>query len=127
VVYVSSKLTARTRCTMRNLRLRRYYRHGKGPQDCMLVEENWRRGYRVQFGCIVKPWKLMPEGLRKAEQAARAKIEAARAGPSVVGCQKRSPGRLEIVLTSADSGLESCGSVRTAHPAVPARLTRHGS
>lgn len=81
VVYVSSKLTARTRCTMRNLRLRRYYWHGKGPQDCVLVEENWRRGYRVQFGRIVKPWTVMPEGVRKAEQAAWAKIEAARAGP----------------------------------------------
>lgn len=81
VVYVSSKLTARTRCTMRNLRLRRYYWHGGGRLDCVTVEENWRRGYRVQFGRIRKPWDVMPEGMRRAEDAAWAKIEAAWAGP----------------------------------------------
>lgn len=81
VVYVSPKLTARTRCTMRNLRLRRYYWHGGGDRDCVLVEENWRRGYRVQFRRIVKPWDAMPEAIRRAEDVAWAKIEAARAGP----------------------------------------------
>ena len=40
VVYMSSKLTARTRCTMRNLRLRRYYWHAGGPRDCVQVEED---------------------------------------------------------------------------------------
>ena len=81
VVYMSSKLTARTRCTMRNLRLRRYYWHAGGPRDCVQVEEDWRRGYRVRFGRIYKPWDVMPDGLRRAEELAWAKIEAARAGP----------------------------------------------
>jgi hypothetical protein len=81
VVYVSSKLTARTRCTMRNLRLRRYYWHAGGSRDCIQVEEDWRRGYRVRFGRICKPWDVMPEALRRSENAAWGRIEAARAGP----------------------------------------------
>lgn len=81
VVYVSSKLTARTRCTMRNLRLRRYYWHAGGACDCAQVEEDWRRGYRVRFGRMWRPWGVVPGGLRRAEDAAWAKIEAARAGP----------------------------------------------
>ena len=81
VVYVSSKLTGRTRCTMRNLRLRRYYWHAGGPRDCVQVEEDWRRGYRIRFGRIQRPWAVMPDHLRQAEDAAWARIEAARAGP----------------------------------------------
>jgi hypothetical protein len=82
VVYVSQKLTARTRCTMRNLRLRPYYWHARSyrsERDCAEFESMWLRGYRVSFG-------RMRRGADsdKARQAGReywAKIGAARAGP----------------------------------------------
>lgn len=59
-VYLSPLLTATTRCTMRNLRLRRYYwRAGTmreaGKADCATCEDMWQRGIRVEGGRLRKP------------------------------------------------------------------------
>jgi hypothetical protein len=58
-VYVSPKLTAVTRCTMRNLRLRRYYWRAPtcrqaGLVDCAYAEDLWSRGIRVEHGRLVR-------------------------------------------------------------------------
>lgn len=59
-IYLSNRLTARTRCTMRNLRLRRYYWQAAtmrqaGMAECWYVEDLWRRGIRVESGHLVRP------------------------------------------------------------------------
>jgi hypothetical protein len=59
-IYLSNRLTARTRCTMRNLRLRRYYWRAEtmrqaGMAECWYVEELWQRGLRVEHGRLVRP------------------------------------------------------------------------
>jgi hypothetical protein len=82
VVYVSAKLTARTRCTMRNLRLRRYYWHApsyRGERDCAEFEIMHRRGYRVSFGRMQRG--AVTEAARRVERELWQKTEAARAVP----------------------------------------------
>lgn len=59
-IYLSTKLTARTRCTMRNLRLRRYYWQAPtmrqaGMAECWYVEDLWERGIRVEHGRLARP------------------------------------------------------------------------
>lgn len=59
-IYISPRLTATTRCTMRNLRLRRYYwrastmRHA-GAAECWYVEDLWQRGITVHNGKLRRP------------------------------------------------------------------------
>jgi hypothetical protein len=82
VVYVNQKLTARTRCTMRNLRLRRYYWHARShrsERDCAEFESMRRRGYYVSFGGIYRG--EITEAARQADREFWEKIQAARAGP----------------------------------------------
>ncbi len=82
VVYVSQKLTARTRFTMRNLRLRRYYWHAqsyRGERDCAEFEALFRRGYYVSFGRMCRG--AVTETARQVEREFWEKIAAARAGP----------------------------------------------
>ena len=64
VVYVSSSLTARTRCTMRNLRRRRYYwrpqtcgRLGRGL-SCWSVEQLDKLGLYVALGYLLQGAEL---------------------------------------------------------------------
>lgn len=62
-VYMCRDLTAVTRCTMRNLRLRRYYWRAKsmrsaGKAQCWYVEDMWQRGITVRDGKLVKPQSL---------------------------------------------------------------------
>jgi hypothetical protein len=59
-VYISARLTRGTRCTMRNLRLRRYYWRAEtmrqpGTADCWYVEDLWSRGFTVKDGRLVRP------------------------------------------------------------------------
>lgn len=54
-VYVANRLTARSRVTMRNLRLRRYYQRGgfscgEAVGACGWVEDMWARGHLVTRG-----------------------------------------------------------------------------
>lgn len=64
-VYVAVALTLRTRATMRNLRLRRYFWHaaasvpGSRP-DCDYAEDLWLRGIRVTAGRLRRPPPSMP-------------------------------------------------------------------
>lgn len=59
-IYLSNRLTARTRCTMRNLRLRRYFWQAPtmrqaGMAECWYVEDLWQRGFRVEHGKLARP------------------------------------------------------------------------
>ena len=79
VVYVSQTLTARTRCTMRNLRLRRYYWHGRrfserGSIDCDYAEDMASRGLKVLFGRIVRSIGY-PSRIRNGETTGRGEAE----------------------------------------------------
>lgn len=68
VVYVGARLTARTRCTMRNLRLRRYYWHAeglRGLRDCRAIEDMHRRGLYVSGGRLWRPVPVLTEAVQR--------------------------------------------------------------